>query len=418
MIHIRTKYLAPITLLVAICVLFLPAALLYFRVASSFTLGISIVCAVLTFFYCLQCIIVKRFKVRLIHLRKFAILYVLAFFLILHTYFIILLSQPFDFGRAALLFVPLFTLMLGSVALAHLVCRLSDGHVNFLISFLSYIIIAIIIFNLLELTPLAESYFKPIFPFNEPSLFGLTVFPFLIFWSVILKGWKRIALLSLSLAYTFYIQNLTMVGGIMLASLLSLRVTHILLLILFLFLVTPFLDLEYFTQRLVLSADSTNLSVLVYLQGWSLLIDSFTSSFGVGVGFQQLGIQSTDLAISNKIYEVLSDVPNLRDGGFVVAKLVSEFGIVGILILVIYFAYFCRAAKYLRHIANKGLTCVDSRILMVFCCACVCSLSIELFLRGVGYTTSSILLSMASIIVLSKNRALVLNKKSMSVELR
>ena len=144
--------------------------------------------------------------------------------------------------------------------------------------------------------------------------------------------------------------------------------------------------LDYFSSRLNFEMTS-NLTTLVWLQGWSLFQDHFLDNFGLGLGIQALGLSSTRL--SEYSYQIASMnsgyINNLSDGGFLFAKLGAELGVAGLLIGL---GLTKRSIAFmLIYIHNLDKHSIVNSIMLSF--------SIELLLRGYGYFSPGVLLILA-----------------------
>jgi len=136
------------------------------------------------------------------------------------------------------------------------------------------------------------------------------------------------------------------------------------------------------------------LSTLVYIQGWELIVDSMHRSLGWGIGFQQLGFGPIRSTASEMIYSMTNLELNLQDGGFVAAKFISEFGIFG-LILTILFAFIAtRSAILLRKASQKIAPHIAGRD---FALALIVGYTVDMFVRGVAYFTASTMLLLAAL---------------------
>ena len=234
---------------------------------------------------------------------------------------------------------------------------------------------------------------KSVFPFAEPSHFalvsGLIFNGFLLVTS---KKWQVFIVFSIFLFGVFF-PNLT----IMLYALLAILVLSrwywslIIFILLMLFIGLLFLYnsevLMYYSSRVMLNSDSSNLTALVYMQGWQELWAALVETNGLGLGFQMNGTQiPTDIA--EKIRSIAGIYKNRQDGAFLSSKLISEFGVVGILIVLLFLKYILTSFVFLKRELNKAY----KNIKLVFCHGVVFSFSVEMFFRSTGYFTSSLVI--------------------------
>lgn len=238
---------------------------------------------------------------------------------------------------------------------------------------------------------------KPIFPFTEPSHFAVTIGPYLIFTCITSRPSVRLAYIGTALLATVLLQSTTLAAIVFFTMLLCLHVRYALIACA---LIAPFvasLDLTYYLARVDFSGDATNLTTLVYLQGWQLIGESWDASHGLGIGFQQLGVFGTDVSAAQLIAAVMGDADaslNLFDGGFTLAKILCEFGVFGAVMLAAFVPLLLRAAVRLHRHAARIRT--SEPFLLVAYTFIVGSL-FELFLRGIGYFTPTSLMVIAAL---------------------
>jgi hypothetical protein len=219
---------------------------------------------------------------------------------------------------------------------------------------------------------------KPAFLFSEPSHFALVTTPFLIYYVTSRsRGW--LFLLFFLFLWALYIENLTMLIVLLLVIIVGFRFEKLLLLLpIVVGLFFVFADLDYFSSRFVFSPDESNLSGLVFMQGWQNALLTIDDTQGWGVGFQQFGVASSTGEITEKVDEVFGGRLNLFDGGTTATKLLGEFGLFG---AVIVFIFIIRAANALRAIKIYD----NMPVLLLFAHCVNIGILIELFVRGVGY---------------------------------
>ncbi len=147
---------------------------------------------------------------------------------------------------------------------------------------------------------------------------------------------------------------------------------------------------EYFSSRLDFG-NLENLTALVFAQGWQLAYLNFVETTGLGLGFQMLGSDNTVVGpLTYRIMDVASygRALNLSDGGFLAAKLIAEFGVLGLIFSILYMFYFLIIPfKANRIITTKSQLVYFGRSVRY---ATVFSLAPEFFLRGYGYFSPSL----------------------------
>tara|TARA_B110000008_G_scaffold257127_1_gene275071 strand:+ start:823 stop:2016 length:1194 start_codon:yes stop_codon:yes gene_type:complete len=236
--------------------------------------------------------------------------------------------------------------------------------------------------------------------FSENSHFALSFLPFLLY-IVVFSSWKKKCFfLFMGFMISLILKSVTLLIGVIFVAIIALRLRHLLLLsiisILILMVAIDYADIEYFLNRLDFS--NPNLSLLSFMNGWERAYLNLKDSYGFGVGFQQLGFIMSEGEI--KMFELLRLISaenlNLYDGSFIAAKLISEFGILAVMLLVAYLVNFARSVRWLHEVSINGGETVDCR--EVFFLACFVMFFIDLFLRGTGYFSSTGFLFIASVV--------------------
>jgi len=248
----------------------------------------------------------------------------------------------------------------------------------------------------------AQASAKAIVLFAEPSHFGLAFLPMLLFRASLASKTGQVRLLGGALMLGAILQSLTTIAGVALLAATLLRRKPLFGMLVVMIVVgggVALVDLSYYAERLSLSGDSDNLTTLVYLQGWENAILNFGETDGLGVGFQQFGLAGSTGDISEKIYAIMGgSYINLMDGGSTATKLIAEFGVFGIAMLLVFFRFALRALMYMRRMQLMPAGARD--IHWMFFSACTVSYSLELVLRGVGYFSTGGFLAMTAIMAL------------------
>ena len=143
------------------------------------------------------------------------------------------------------------------------------------------------------------------------------------------------------------------------------------------------LNLDYFIGRLPFhDASSSSLSFNVYMSGWSRALINTKNTYGIGLGFQQLGYRGI---IDKYLAQIsLDNSPfGFNDGGCAAAKLINEFGIFAIIAIMSYLIGCLRPFNRIRSGIDKN-NLKDLGFLMdIF----YISFLVPLFLRSTGYFT-------------------------------
>jgi len=234
---------------------------------------------------------------------------------------------------------------------------------------------------------------KPCFLFSEPSHFALATAPFLIYHVAARR--HPILLLAFFTAWGMYIENLTMLIVVMLAALTIIDFKKVLFILIPTLIAVPALiDLNYYADRISFSTGSSNLSALVYMQGWENAYLALRDTAGLGIGFQQFGIANATGDATARILYITGDNYNLFDGGSTASKLVAEFGIFGMLGMLMLMARGFRSLMIIKHRRLSPLQLLAHSIMVAFL--------IELLIRGGGYFSEGVFFYLTSSFLLAK----------------
>lgn len=252
---------------------------------------------------------------------------------------------------------------------------------------------------------------KSMILFPEPSAFALVFIPIFSFCLYYTRGGGYYCSIY-SLGIALGIQNLTMLVGIVISVFvmkkITIRQTIVILLGAWIFsMILSDLDISYYTSRLDFK-NTTNLSVLVYLSGIERAFLNFITSYGLGIGFQQMGVNG-EIGIYQQILAEL-DAPmlNIYDGSFISSKLISEFGVIGALMCIFYFFYFSRF--YLRFKKSKRYSPQYILAYSFYMC-----FFIPLFIRGAGYINPYVFMLFSSIFLCKYHAKNILMKSNVQI---
>lgn len=348
-----------------------------------------------------------RFK---IPLRMINLIFNLMFFILLHYVLQSILNGKGDYERFLLSLVFITMQSIVAFLFARAICDVRDEIFNktvycgfYFLLFVGYISLALQFFEHVEN--------KSMIIFSEPSHFAISFLPFLLY--VVLKGankFSRLIYICLSFILGLSVNNLTIIVGALVITfvlLLKLRLLYPYLIAIFVFIFAiNFINVDYFSDRLDFFGSGLNLSTLVFLSGWERAYSEFMSSYGFGIGLQQLGISSEVGNYQNLIMLQLGgDNLNLFDGGSLAPKIVAEFGVVGLLFLGAYI-FFCIVV--LKEIVSLR----KQRVKDLFFFSVFIMFSIEIFVRGMGY------FSIGSFMFMSALYWIFYNSYFVDVELR
>lgn len=321
------------------------------------------------------------------------------------------LFNVLSLGRAGSSLLGLVSLAAGAYFVYATILRSSDAALQAAAGYIRLTFLAMAMLSLAGIQPPGAgeliSSEKSVFPFSEPSHFAITFMPFLVHGAVVNTGWRQLAWIAVGLALGYILQNFTLVIGTALAAALSLPVSRLMVAGGALIAAIGVLDIEYFTARLDFSFESQNMSSLVYRQGWELAADALSRTDGWGIGFQQLGFVPFNSPTADMVYRLLFNDANIKDGGFLVAKLVAEMGAFGIAVVAAYLVLLIRIGWRLRTRIFRSRT-IPPKILFGY--AVVCGFVVEMFVRGLGYFTGSVVLMLsAALIVWTARRSRTVN---------
>mgnify|MGYP000477524300 CR=1 FL=1 len=287
---------------------------------------------------------------------------------------------------------------------------------------MSLIVILIIITT--SLVYIRYAIFSPFFlhnftvlsVFSEPSLYVITILPFFLIKLVTSSPKNQLIIIFILLSTSLIIRSTTLLiaSGIMvivfkLDSITRKNIFYYLTILLLSILVyinfihnnlTPLNPIQYFIERItfpfqeVNSATST--SVLYFQKDWHDAFNNLIDTYGIGLGFQQTGIYGYTSHIGEIIHQHIGSYPNKFITVSIAPKIISEFGLLGIVLLLIYLKYFIKSAIYLKasfHSTNRKIMFSE-----IFYHSFIFTLFIPLFVRGTTYFSSWLFFLLSSII--------------------
>ena len=373
-----------------------PPALFYFGFATSFAAGMVLV-ALWLLVIAPSAAGMLRSGLRPIGWNQVQRVSAFVFVAVLAHFSVAAVLGPVSLSRGLASLLPLLLLLLAAPALANALLAVPEQrfHRSMLQVFCWMCLMALV--GTLGWGPptLLDAWRRPVFPFSEPSAFALAFIPALMYVCAATHGTTRLALVIAGLACSVLIQNLTLVFGVLLVVLVTLRMHMLALLSVPVVFVVLQLDLSYFAERLDFSGEANNLSNLVFLQGWQMIEEALDKSGGLGLGFQQLGVNGTEVFAAQVIRSLLDgEDMNLLDGGFVFAKLGSDFGVAGFALAAGHLLLALRSGAWLRQVASRRRQAAPALILAH---SSVLTFLVEMFVRSAGYFSGTALLFAASL---------------------
>ncbi len=364
----------------------------YFYLTESFFAGTMFVVFSFVMIY-LTFNITKLRTIKKTFLIFFSLFFSLLILQIIIGYFLFPQETNFTRGLSSLFALAVF--ILGAYFFSELIVDVGSEVFN---NTLLYLCIAMIFIGLLSfIEPVQRAYGYSVFPFTEPSHYGIFLLGPLFYVCLIYKKY-RIYLLTVSLILALIMQSLTTIVGVTLFIFASYRIQSALIVGIAITLAYNYLDLSYYTGRLNFSKNSDNLSTLVFLQGWELMYEGLKKSYGFGIGFQQLGEVNVKTFVGDLIYTLQKEDANIRDAGLTAAKLMCETGYFGVVIIAFYIKYFILA------FINFGKTAfLNQSKLIIFANCFLLSYFVELFVRGFGYFDGTSFMAFVSIFILNNS---------------
>ena len=393
----RKPFASLMTGLVLLAAVVVPPLVLKFGAfgASNFAAGLLLVVGLYAFLFAALCALhgprKGLGKLALIVTVVLAVVYcqgVLSFFI----------NTTFNMGRFLQSYVFLIIYVLGASFLVFLAQGLPKYKADFAVKLVFYALLLSGLVTILGYRALGNP--SAVGFFSENSHYALSFLPFILY-MVVLSSWrKKFFFLFMGFLIAFNLQSMTLLVGVITVTIFTLRLRQLVFLsiiaIPILMVAMDYMDFEYYSSRLDFTNPNPNLSVLSFMNGWERAYLNLKDSYGIGLGFQQLGFFGSEGKIFEALRAVNAENLNLFDGSFVASKLISEFGILAVMLLVAYLVYLPRSVRWLHEVSMNGGETVDCR--KVFFLGCFVMFFIDLFLRGTGYFSSSGFLFVASLV--------------------
>lgn len=248
---------------------------------------------------------------------------------------------------------------------------------------------------------------KPVFPFSEESHYALAVGPLACAAAVNKSVLFKLLVLLSTLAQSVLFPNLTLLVFFVLMCFVFWGARHLFWVLIlscavvagasfFYFLYSDSPTVEYFSSRLIVSAESNNLTTLVFLQGWDEAWNSLVSTQGLGLGFQMLGTNPPG-TIADRITMLYGSDFNRADGGFLASKIISELGVIGVLVALLFVLF---VFNYILKAGGR----YGGRRDILFYTTFIFAYLVEFFLRGYGYFSPGLTLTLAFALTLYRKK--------------
>ncbi len=265
------------------------------------------------------------------------------------------------------------------------------------VTLLWFTIIAIIslIFNKLEIKLLGLNFF----PFQEPAHLARFYGPILIMtMCTSIKLISKIILVSITAILSSLFPSLSLLIYMAIAAFIAVLMEvklnarlFFLFFFIFIFITSFFSQRHYFIERIQSAENANNDTTLLFWQGVEAAKISLLETNFIGIGLRQLGNEP-----ANKFSDLMTEGMDRKSGGFVGAKLIAELGIIGILIII---SYTLIIFKCLKILINNSIG-----LHVKIAAAAIIAVAPEIFLRGGGYFSASLLLAISSIIFLKSKK--------------
>ena len=322
-----------------------------------------------------------------INTKYFYIVLILISFICLHFFIATFIFENMNFYKFYFSLFFLFFILIISAFFVNFFVNIEKKYLDKTMRIVFWILSIIGFLSIILIRFKIAKYFssdpKFMIIFSEPSHYALTFIPFLFYEVYVDKN--KFLYLFISFFIAVAVRNSTLLVGniLIIFTFYSFKKTIAIMFILILI----FLSLDsienfklsnYFLSRFMLN--NNNLSVLVFLSGWNRAFLSLLESYGWGLGFQQFGFVGHVGYYQHLISAILPTLSklNLYDGGTTGSKFIAEFGIFGIITLIIYLKIWVGYLLKLRRSninSNKELFFISFYFMYI----------IDIFIRGMNY---------------------------------
>lgn len=239
-----------------------------------------------------------------------------------------------------------------------------------------------------------QAFIQPVLFFSERSHFALSFLPFMLYMAITSQtGLRKLSYLATGIVLALLLTNLTLLVGTAIAAFVALQKRYSIVVgaaAAVAIYAVPMTGSNYYTERIALSRDSKNASALAYLNGWQHAYAYLVSTNGIGVGFQQFGADRKATDLDYEIEATTGKRLNERDGSTVGAKLIGEFGALGIILLA---AYLAILPFHIKRLPQDP-----------FFRSCIVMYAMDLFVRGTGYFSPTAFLFLTAMYALLMRR--------------
>ncbi|QYA24391.1 hypothetical protein G3I01_02325 [Gramella sp. MT6] len=305
----------------------------------------------------------------------------------------------------------LFLLAISAAALEFFLRQLEPEKILYHLRKLSLLIVMLGSLSLLHKFQFLgyQKFPKAVFPFSEPSHFVISTSAILFFNGFFLKSYGKIILILIIVVQAlFYPSAIMLFLGIMMMIFYYVRKPGkflffgIIISTIGYLLLTQLGALSYFEDRLNFSEEASNITTLVYLQGWEDAYLALIETNGLGLGFQNMGTLEPG-KYGKMIYQILGEYKNREDAGFLAAKIVGEFGLIGVGFILYYLHLMIRSSVTLfRFMKRRDYS--SNLTIDIFAHSIIITFFLELFLRGYGYFSPGVFLFFVALFLICNRK--------------
>lgn len=338
--------------------------------------------------------------------QKFFYFLAVTFFILVHGVISSNFPTPFNFSRFFMSIIYLITMIFS----AYLIYVYRDNIENVIfehaITFFCYFLIFFGYISAIGIN-ISGAGGVPVFYFDEPCKFSAALAPFFIYRLVKGPTVEKLLVAGLALKLAFMFPSTTLLFICLFAPIIFLSIKDVVIIYILYFFIASTSGLningvnaiENFHEKIPLinavSLDiaQVNQSLAVFYSGWIRGFLNFKLTYGMGIGFQQLGFRGALDKFLIYLYPL-----NLLDGATVGAKIINEFGFFGVLFLLAYLKCLILKISSIRTMLlpsnrYKG----KLKNINIFLDLSFISFFVNLFVRGAGYFDISCYLFITSL---------------------
>ena len=381
-----------IFLLMMAIILVMPTTLyLYFQLSVSIGLTIFMLLLWVVIYYLDKSIYMLK-KSHIVNLS------IVMIFLLIHTLFVYVLFEMEPNYSRMLPSIGLFgALILTSFIFVEFVFKMKEEYIFRALKILFYLMLGVGYFSVVLIkNGLASIAPKSMLFWVEPSHFAMVFTPVALFNMYYMNLQNKLLFITLIMILGVLLPNLSLIIGTLVIIFCVLERKYlILMLVTFTILIVLFPNniLLYISTRLDIFSEvtrNTSLSLLVYLSGLERGYLDLLDSYGLGIGFNDFGYMGKYGKFTAILLQSNKTLLNFNDGGFLFAKLLGEFGIIAIVLVLVYFYYLIKVfIRFKKSVFNSAKDILFSSFFITF--------SLYIFVRGMGYFTPVTFMFLASI---------------------